>query len=255
MKILKFSKKKKGLYEVYLEDNTKYLLYEEIILKYELLLTKEIPAKQVSKILHDNNICHAYAKALRYLNYKARTKMEIYKYLNDYEPSIRDAVIDRLTKEGYLNDEKYAEYYINDALNLTLKGYNRILRDLVNLGIDKDIVSSYLDEISDSVWKERVAKYLQKKYQKNSRYSISYFKNKLSGNLINLGYSKTLIYEELNKLDYGTDNLILTNEYNKLLKRLQNKYKDNELENKIFTRLLAKGFKYSDIRKVMFKRY
>ena len=100
MKILKFSKKKKGLYEVYLEDNTKYLLYEEIILKYELLLTKEIPAKQVSKILHDNNICHAYAKALRYLNYKARTKMEIYKYLNDYEPSIRDAVIDRLTKEG-----------------------------------------------------------------------------------------------------------------------------------------------------------
>ena len=40
MKILKFSKKKKGLYEVYLEDNTKYLLYEEIILKYELLLTK-----------------------------------------------------------------------------------------------------------------------------------------------------------------------------------------------------------------------
>lgn len=254
MKILKFNKKKKGIYEVYLVDNTKYLLYEEIILKYELLLTKEIPDNLVSKILHDNNICHAYVKALRYLNYKARTKKEIYNYLCDYEPSIREEVVNKLTKGGYLNDEKYIEYYINDALNLTFKGYNRILKDLVNLGIDKDIICSYLDKIDNNVWQQRVVNYLKKKYDKNTRHSINYFKDKLSANLLNLGYPKSIIFAELDKLDYGDDISILIKEYDKITKKLQGKYEGKMLESKIITKLVAKGFKYSDIRKIMYNK-
>ena len=42
MKILKYKKKRNGQYEIELESGTSMVLYEEVILKYELLLNKSI---------------------------------------------------------------------------------------------------------------------------------------------------------------------------------------------------------------------
>ena len=42
MKIIKFTKKKDGMYSLLLEDNDLILVHEDLILKYGLLLHKEI---------------------------------------------------------------------------------------------------------------------------------------------------------------------------------------------------------------------
>ena len=41
MKILKYKKGSKGKYKVYLDNGLELQLYEDVILKYELLLKKE----------------------------------------------------------------------------------------------------------------------------------------------------------------------------------------------------------------------
>ena len=45
MKIEKFKKKKNNIYEIILSDNTSLSFYDDTILKYNLLLTKDIYTK------------------------------------------------------------------------------------------------------------------------------------------------------------------------------------------------------------------
>ena len=46
MTIKMFKMKQKGLYELLMDNGNTYSFYEEVILKYELLLSKEIDNKQ-----------------------------------------------------------------------------------------------------------------------------------------------------------------------------------------------------------------
>ena len=73
MKIKKYIKQGLNKYKVVLEDNTSIVLYEDIILKYELLLKKEI--SNLDTILKENNKYELYDKCLNYLNKKSYMKI------------------------------------------------------------------------------------------------------------------------------------------------------------------------------------
>ena len=107
MQILKYTKKGSNKYELTLKDNTKLTLYTDLILKYDLLIKKKIDSNILEVITSDNLKLDCYYKALKYLKNIKCTK-DIKNYLKDYPLSIREYTITRLTKEGYLNDNKYA---------------------------------------------------------------------------------------------------------------------------------------------------
>ena len=54
MKIINYKKTKSNIYEITLDDKSKILLYDNIILKYELLLKKEIDLKTLNKLVDEN---------------------------------------------------------------------------------------------------------------------------------------------------------------------------------------------------------
>ena len=136
MEIKKFKKKKSNLYELLFADNTTLNLYDDTIIKYNLLINKNIDKQKLLEVVAYNNILEAYYKAIKYLTIKLRTKKEIEKYLlkNNYNPGTIKEVIVRLEKEKYINNDIYIKAYINDALNLTSKGPNLIKKELERLG-------------------------------------------------------------------------------------------------------------------------
>ena len=73
---LRNQKLKNNKYEV-LIDETKVVLYDDIIVKYSLLLNKEISKNELDKIVEENNKLDSYYKALKYISVKLRTKKEI----------------------------------------------------------------------------------------------------------------------------------------------------------------------------------
>ena len=77
MKIEKFTKLKSGQYKLNLDDNTNFLLHEDLILKHRLLITKEVNEEQIEDLLKENLSYMAYDIALSYLKIKMRTKKEI----------------------------------------------------------------------------------------------------------------------------------------------------------------------------------
>ena len=67
MKILCYKNKKGNIYEITLSNKEKITLYDDVILKYNLLITKEIKDNELNNILIDNDKIKAYLLAIKYI--------------------------------------------------------------------------------------------------------------------------------------------------------------------------------------------
>ena len=253
MKISKFKKKKNNLYEITLSDNTSLSFYDDTILKYELLLTKEIPDDKIKEILSFNQQQEAYYKSLNYINKKLRTKKEINKYLTKYNYSKDDIdyVISRLIENNYLNDEIYIKSYINDQINLTLKGPKKISFELEKLGFNTQDIINYIDSFESDIWLDKINTIMIKKIKSNHKLSSNMLLKKLKQDLVIQGYDIELINNVLSNYYIEEDISIIEKEYYKLYKRLEKKYDKEKLSNMIKYELIKKGFNIDSINNII----
>ena len=247
MKIIKYTKKNKNTYEITLENKEIITIYDELILKYDLLITKELDDYTKKLILEENTYYEAYYKALKYLSIKMRTKFEISKYLSDYPSNIIDKVITKLYEENYLNDEKYITSYINDQINLNNKGHNKILKELELMGFDSNTISHYLNLVDHITWLNNINKYITKKNKHDYKGSSKNYKLKILNDLLNKGYFKEDITQCLDNLEVKDDKSNIIKDYDKAYFNLSKKYQGRELDYKIKNKLLSKGYDYQTI--------
>ena len=243
MEIKSYKKKKSKLYEITFSNNTKINLYDDIILKYELLLKKEIDEKTLKEIIKDNSFLESYYLALKYLNVKLRTEKEIRKKLKDYDNKVINYTIERLKKEGYLNDLVYIKAYINDSINLKLMGPNKITYELKKMGFKDNDVNDYLNTFESEVWQSKIRKYITKKIQANHNLSGLLLNQKITKDLYNLGFYKEDIDLIMNEFTFSDNYNIYEKEYQKLKNKLSKKYEGDELEYRLKKALWQKGFR------------
>jgi len=107
IKILKYVKLKNNQYQVNLE-NESIILDDEIIIKHELLQKKKIENTQLEELKKEQNNLKGYHFALKYLNFKMRTKKEIREYLKQKEipNALISNILVRLEKEKYIKKER-----------------------------------------------------------------------------------------------------------------------------------------------------
>jgi len=241
MKIVKYKKLNGNKYQVILEDNSKINLYEDVILEKELLLKKEID--DLESLLNANSKYGIYEEALHYISIKLRSKKEIYNYLikKSYQEEDINKTIDKLIKNGYINDEYYSKCYINDRINLSLDGPIKIKKYLDSLDISNLVYDKYLDEFNKELVYLRINKYLEKQLKVNKK-SIYIFKNKMLINLINLGYETSDINHCLMNINVDNQDELKEKEKEKLYKKLSRKYTGIELDRKVKEKLYQKGF-------------
>jgi len=243
MKITSYKKKKADIYEITLSNNEKISLYDDVILKYELLLKKEIEDKLLEKVINENSYLESYHIALKYINIKLRTEKEIRKKLANFSKDAIKYTIDRLTSEGYLNNSLYIKSYINDEINLKIVGPNKILFDLKKLGFNNNDILKYLNTITQDIWLDKIEKYVKKKIKGNHNLSGIVLKQKVIQDLLTRGFYKENINIIINEYEF-IDNLnIYKKECEKLKNKLSKKYNGEELDYRIKIGLLKKGFK------------
>lgn len=247
MKILKYKKGKKNEYKI-LTDDGEYVLYDDIIVKYELLLKKEINKKEWDNIIKENNLLKAYYDSLKLISMKLRTAKELKNLLSrkKYLAKEIEYAIDRLESEGYLNHQIYIEAYIHDALTLKLVGERKICSELESLGFKTEEINKYLSKIDPNIYQEKIEKYILKKLKANKK-SVSEFKRKIMLDLVNKGFNREDIEAFLNTLEIEEN----TQEIEKIINRLYNKYMNKydlyTTKNKIRQYLYSKGYANIDI--------
>ena len=240
MEIRKFKKVGKNKYKI-LFDTEELTLYEDIILKYELLIKKEITLDDLDKIIKDNNDYDAYNMALNYIEVKMRNRKELYLYLSKkgFEKSLINETISKIEKLGLLDNKAYIKAYINDKVNLTLDGPYKIKKSLIDLDFNENDIDNYLNTFDDKVWKSKIEKLINKKKSIMKNKSYYMFIQKMKNDLYNMGYDSYMIDDKLKDIKYESN--ALENDYKKACK----KYDD---ETKIINYLLRKGYSYEEIK-------
>ena len=247
MKIIRYKKMSKGRYKLTL-DNTELILYEDVILKNDLLRTSNINLELLEKVMNENVYYEIYNMALTYIEIKMRTSKEIKDYLNkkNFNTKLIDEVLDRLNKEGYLNEEKYIDAFVNDKVNLTNWGPYKIKKSLLDLELDETLINNKLNTINENIWNGKIEKIINKKLNSLKNKSNYMIKNKLKIDLYNLGYDNNSIEENLNKLNLN-NNENIKKEYSKAYNKYSKKYMDQELYQKVKSYLYRKGYKIEEI--------
>ena len=240
MKITKFKKVGRNKYKVFF-NNTDLILYEDIILKYDLLIKSDIDTDLLDKIILENRDYEVYDLALSYIEVKMRNRRELYKYLinKGFEEEIVNKTLNKIEDLGLLDKKSYITAFINDKVNLSNDGPYKIKNALLDLDFDEKDIDDYLYTIDREVWSNKLDKLINKKKSLMKSKSYYMFINKIKNDLFNLGYDKDLIDEKLSKIEY--ENGAIDKDYQKCFKKF------NGDKNKIINSLLRKGYSYEEI--------
>ena len=247
MKIKKYKKDKSNKYKVLIDDE-EIVLYDDIIIKYNLLMKSEIDVSTYNEMIKENSLLLGYYEAIKYITKKMRSKKEIEEYLIKKGLNSKEIkeTIKKLEDNKFINEDIYLKAYISDQINLTNNGVNKIKKNLLKLGLDNNKIDDYLSKIDECIFLDKIDKYIEKKIKFNKNTSSYMLKNKIIIDLVNLGFNKEDIISELNKFEID-DKEAYNHEYEKIKKSLEKKYSGDELKFKIREKLYKKGFRYNEI--------
>ena len=252
MKINKFKKIGSNKYRIYF-DNETLVIYEDVILKYNLLYKKDIDTDLLLQINEDNYKASIYDSAIRYIGIRMRSIKEVKEYLNKkkYDNKDIESVVNKLIEQGLLNDKKFAISYVNDKIYLTKSGPDKIKNELIKLGINEKDIHNVFNNIDNGALIDKLNKIIDKEIKLNVKLPINKMKNKIITRCINLGYKYEDIIEILNTCNLNS-NSDIKSEYDKLYKRYSNKYSDEyKLKTTIKSKLYQKGYSIEEINKII----
>ena len=158
--VTKLTTQKKGEFiNLYIDEQFCCGLSLNQVAAWRLRKGQELTLEQVQELRAEAETSKAYNAAIRYLALRIRSTQEIRDYLQrkGYEASIDD-IVTRLTNEGYLNDEDFAQRWTAMRQQM-LKSPRAIETELFRKGIAKDIIARCVDSESvDDAIEQLIAK-------------------------------------------------------------------------------------------------
>ena len=237
----------------FMEKDTSITLFDDVILKYNLLLKKEISNKEIEEMRKENNRLSCFYIALKYIGFKNRSKEEIRKYLKkqNYEEKVIEEAILKLEDQHLINDKEYLKMYVHDQFALTKNGPKKIAYKLMQLGFKEEEIKNELALISKEEWLKRLKDSILKKIKTYKKESPSKIKEKILYTFLNEGYEKESITSILESIDVPKNTEGLKKEVQKLYQKLSLKYQDQDLWYQLKGKLYTKGFTGSEIEEII----
>ena len=142
-------------------------------------------------------------KIMKYVLFKKRTEKEVRKKcaMLNYEENYIDEVIEYLKEAGYINDSIYIQKYINDVMKLKHMSTAQIRMDLMQRGIDSDLIEGCINDERMSQYEFESASYLV-----NKKLKAGEDIDKIKRFLLNKGYSYSNVAKAIDNLENIEDN-------------------------------------------------
>ena len=164
MVITSTEERKKSLTALYIDGEYAVSVDTMTFLSTGKKVGSEITDEELYELIETSKYNRAKEKALYLIEYRSRTKRELYdKLIVLFGESATKRAIKRLEELGLIDDEKYAREYAEVLLDK--KGFSRQRAEfeLMKKGIDKDVIEEILDELEPEPV-EQIRKLLQTKF-------------------------------------------------------------------------------------------
>ena len=196
-----YHKKNSSICDVHFSDNKKITLDNSYIGKYFLVEGSEISDKQLEKIVSENEYDKAKEKTFFLLTYRDHSVYELKVKLRkrNFDEKVIDKTIEYLLENGYLNDKKFSEIYLNELLNTKRSGMMIIRKKLFQKGLSRELINNLLTDLDDEIFHNNCLFHLQKKRKLLEKKHDENIKNKLYNYLSRKGFRYEIILNVFEK--------------------------------------------------------
>ncbi len=144
----------------------------------------------------------AYVKATAFCAYQERSRQEVREKLYSYqlEDDVVEELMERLEKENFLNEERFAKAFAGGKFRLKKWGRLKIRQELKMRGITEPLIRKALQEIDEEAYIQSLHELLEKKNRLERSINLLEQKQKLLRFALSKGYEQDLIWGEINGL-------------------------------------------------------
>ncbi len=223
-------------------DYTRFYLYVgKTLCKDEYLVLKQ--SKQREQLF--DYALRLVSKSI-YSEYRVREKL----YAKDADKGDVDEIIKYLKSNHLIDDKQFIKDFIEEC-NHKNEGKNKIIAKLLAKGIFRENIDEAFFSYDTEL--KKATTQINKLNNKYNQSSNKVKRNIIISNLISKGFDEGVAIAATDKIIYHNERDEISNlkkDYEKLFIRLKRKYRGEELNNKIISSLLLKGYKYQDIIKI-----
>lgn len=172
MKITKIQPavKTAGRYNIFVDEKYSFSLDENQLLDLKLKAGFEISDQLLDELKGESAYGKAYGRALELIVSRPRSEKEMRDYAmrKKWDEELSDRVLGRLRDKGYLDDEKFAQFWLRARTVGKPRSKRKISAELVQKGVKRDIIDQVLTNYDDDQEIEALRKLVAKKKNKYS---------------------------------------------------------------------------------------
>lgn len=232
-----------------LKDESRIEMPKEVFSSFYLYKGKILSDKEIKEIEKESRIFELYKYARKistkrvYSEHKMREKL----YLKTSNTIEVNEVINRLKKNGLINDSEFVKEYVEYANNKNI-GKNKIIAKLVEKGVFKGEIDKI--HFNEKLEYKKARTYLAKLDEKYDKYNYQAKKEQAIQFLVSQGFDVNVardIASDLSAPKHKDEVKKLEADFDKAIRQYKTKYSGREYKDKVFQSLLRKGYKMNDI--------
>lgn len=239
--------KRKGRYNIFIDDSFAFGVDEEVLLKFNLTKGIHISKKLQEEIESEESYYKAYQRTLNYLTYSLRSEKQIRDYLRKHDvEQYSDRMIEHFKRLKLIDDLNYAKSYVRTMANVNQKGLRNVEMDLKQKGVSDTKILTAMEEYPYEQQFENAQILAEKRWRRTKNDSRVQGIQKVKQYLVNKGYSFEIADDVIDQLDTDIDEDAeydaLVKQADKALRRYSRKHEGYELTQRLKRFLYSKSF-------------
>jgi len=187
---LRLQKKNQQRVNVYLDSKYAFALQSSVAAS--LKVGQTLSPEEVDQLQRRDAAEVAYDRALNYLSYRPRSRAEIEAYLKRRRvPSITiQTVTDRLVGAGLLDDEAFAQYWVENREHFRPRGIRSLRFELRQKGVPDAVIDKAITNIDETESAYRAGR---ERARRLRRLDYQQFRRRLGGFLQRRGFGYDVV--------------------------------------------------------------
>lgn len=207
---LETQKRDSSRLNMYIDENFFCGISLNVVAQFGIYQGKELSEDELKEVLNAELKARFFDRAVSYLVRSPKTEFQVRRYLKDLAfkkkgkwfqdiskeelQNIEENIVSRLLEYEYIDDEKYAQMFVESRIKNKPRGKNILLGELISKGVSRDTAQKVLGEMLEDEYSILVATY-RKRFKEES---ISFDDRKKIDFLRRKGFNWDLIESFIN---------------------------------------------------------
>jgi regulatory protein len=197
--------KKKGRKNIFLDGAFAFGVSDENIMRFGVRIGDDVTHELVENIRIADEFSTAKKIAIRALARTMKTEKEIRKKLSSFGfgDTVIEATIAFLNEHNFLNDEKYGEIFVHDAMQRKPRGKKLVFFQLQAKGVAKELAYKSTERISEETERINASMLAEKKMElllSSRKLTIEQRKRRIGDFLLRRGFASEIVFSVIKKL-------------------------------------------------------